>query len=66
PPVKAEAAPVQTSVAAAAEQMASELSAVSLATSAGPAPAEGRAEVLVVEDNPEMARHVAVVLAGEA
>ncbi len=68
PPVKAEAeaAPVQTSVAAAAEEMAFELSAVSLATGAGPAPAEGRAEVLVVEDNPEMARHVAEVLAGEA
>jgi len=66
PAVTAEAAPVQTSVASAAEQMASELSAVWGATGAGAAPANGKAEVLVVEDNPEMAQHVAALLGGNA
>ena len=63
PSVVPDAAPVRTSVTAAAEQVASELSA---RPEGLPARGDGRAEVLVVEDNPEMARHVASVLEGEA
>ncbi|HZX42425.1 MAG TPA: ATP-binding protein, partial [Myxococcaceae bacterium] len=66
PLVEPDSAPSQSAAAASVLQMASELRPPTLGSSStAPAP-NGRAEVLVVEDNPEMARHVAGVLGGEA
>jgi signal transduction histidine kinase len=68
PPVEPGAHPVRTDAGAAAARMAGELSTQGTgATASATAPVrDGKAEVLVIEDNPEMARHVADVLGPSA
>jgi len=66
PPVQPGARPVRTEASAAAEQMAGELSPPPEARGVPAQSPEGKPAVLVVEDNPEMGRHVADVLAPDA
>jgi len=70
PPVEPGSVPVLTDAGTNAARMADELSAAQgPGPTASPAPApfrDGKAEVLVVEDSPEMARHVADLLSDHA
>ncbi|HSP19796.1 MAG TPA: ATP-binding protein, partial [Myxococcaceae bacterium] len=61
-PVQQASGPVQRPAVSAAEQLASELSTAPVR----PVQVDGKADVLVVEDSPEMALHIAAVLGSEA